>query len=157
MKMTIAASFTLYNIIQNILVEKLEDGTEKEREFPFDVKYKLQRNKAVLQPDAESFNAKRIELIRELGTENKENNTIKITEDRLSEFKDRITEFAGNQVEHELLKLSINDVETIKIPYTSGVEMDLFMSTMVDDPELYDTLEIETSTEVETTDEKGNS
>lgn len=142
--MTLAASVTLTNIINYILTD--ENG--KERDLTFDIKYKLLRNKNVLAEDFYNFDQKRIETVRKLGVENKENNTIFVPEDKQEEFRNIMMEFSSSTVTRDLVKISMDDVSLLKMPALSSTEMDLFMASLVDDPMFNDQIELETEQEV---------
>lgn len=131
-KLTIAAAYALYETINQILFQ--EDG--KERPMSFDVKYKLIRCKDVLEKDVMYFEEARKAAFNDLG-EKKEDKT-EIPEDKKAEFEARLQKVMKKDVEHNFMKLSLDDVKklgednTLNLPY-SGLE--LFMVALVDDPE----------------------
>lgn len=140
-KMSLRASYALCDILEHMIFES--EG--KEREFPFGVKYKLQRNFAQVSKDANFIIKERDNLIRKYGAPQKDedgNEVISVTQENLDTYNKELTNLTNTIVEHDFLKFTIeettnyfNNVETLNVD-----QMDLFISCMVEDPVLEDEL-----------------
>lgn len=130
-KMTIAASYTLYNTINQILYE---DDKKTERNINFGIKYKLLRSKDLLEKDVLFFENERNQLIRELGASDESSGTIKVTDENMPKFQESLQKLLKIEVEHTLFKLKPEDMENIVGVNLDAQSMGLFMAAMIDDP-----------------------
>ena len=64
-KLSIFAAMALYDILGKLRMDK--DG--KEKNYPFLLSYKMQRNKDLLEKDIYLFSSKRTEVLKDLGIE----------------------------------------------------------------------------------------
>ncbi len=137
----IAHSIALYRVIDRILFVKTEDeeGGPVERELPFNVRYKLQRDQGMLLRDYAFYENERNRLIDRFGTE--KDGMMVVGDDSNEEFRKELLKIARMEVEHPLRGLTPEEMDSIKgdIP-VSGSEMSLFIIHMVDDPEFMDDL-----------------
>lgn len=139
-KIPVVYCITLYKVLDKILYV---DGSEKvdnpvERELPFNVKYKLQRNLDILLKDYIFYQSKRSELINKYGTKNEEGTaTIVNDPDSIEKFKQELLEAINTLVEHTFKKFTPDEVNSItsNINITTN-EMQIFIAYLVDDPEL---------------------
>lgn len=58
--------------------------------LPIKVSYKISKLANKLAPDLDIFNKKRLDLIKEFGTENKENQTITVDPDKIEEYQKQL-------------------------------------------------------------------
>lgn len=138
-KFTIAHSVALSNVISKILYK--EDAIQ-ERNLPFSVKYKLQRNADILLKDCSYFEYERAMLFNRLGKA--EGDKISITEDSIEEYDREITKLASMPVTHDILKLKIEEVESIDNDVSLNChEMNIFVAFLVEDDALTKTLQVE--------------
>lgn len=137
-KMTLNASWVLNNVINNILYQKKENSEEfVERDFTFKVKYKLQRNQAQLIKDVEFINKERNKLLEKYGTVDKEKNLITVNPENKEIYIKEISNLVNTVVEHSFFKFTPEEVFSFgDTPAISTDEMDLFITLLVDDPEL---------------------
>lgn len=131
LRMTIGASIALNGIIEKILYV----GNE-ERNLPFSTKYKLRRNKNLLEKDFIFFEEKREGLIKQLGEKDEEGNVIKVTEENMKVFSEELQKIRQMEVSHEFLKFKPEEIEGIAVPDFSLDEISLFMLAFIDDPSM---------------------
>lgn len=137
-KLTIGHSVALSNVIGKILYK--EDATQ-ERNLPFSVKYKLQRNADILLKDCSYFEYERAMLFKKLGKI--EEDKITIAEDSIEEYDREITKLASMPVTHDILKLKLEEVESIDDVNLNCHEMNIFVAFLVEDNALAKTLQVE--------------
>lgn len=128
-KMTIAASYTLYDILNKIIFN--DDQTE--RPLDFRVKYKLLRNRDLLSKDVSFFENERNQLIRQLGASD-ENGTIKVTDENMPQFQKELQNLLKIEVDHSLLKIKPEDIDNLENIDLDSKSLSLFAAAMIDDP-----------------------
>ena len=127
-KMSIAASISLCNIINKMLY----DDQGKERNIPFSLKYKLIRSKDLMEKDVSFFENERNSLIREYGEEKE--GTIKVKDENMEVFSSAVKDLLKIEVDHTLFKIAPKDMESIEGVDITESEMQLFIAAMIDDP-----------------------
>lgn len=134
-KLSIAASITLYKLIIRILM----DDTGEERNLPFNLKYKLTNSKDLLEKDVYTYEVNRLELVKKYGVE-EESGNIRVLDENIESFKESLKEILNQEVTHTFKKISPADVETITLDGVSSEEISLFSVCLVDDPEYIEDL-----------------
>lgn len=135
-KMTIAAAYTLNQVIAEVLY----DENKQERDIPFNVKYKLIRAKDILEKDVVFFETERNNLIKSLGADDGQGN-IKVTDENEPKFRAELEKLLRIEVEHNLLKMKPEDMDNFDGINLSVQQMALLVSALVDDPELMSDLQ----------------
>ena len=134
-KLSIAASITLYKLIIRILM----DDNGEERNLPFNLKYKLTNSKDLLEKDVYTYEVNRLELVKKYGVE-EESGNIRVLDENIESFKESLKEILNQEVTHTFKKISPADVETITLDGVSSEEISLFSVCLVDDPEYIEDL-----------------
>ena len=133
-KMTIAASLSLYNMLEAMLFEKMtdEEGKEKieERNLPFNVKFKIQANLNTLAKDYAHFEAETRKLFETYGVE-KENNVLEIPEDKRDEFSEARAKIFAEHTENEMVLFTLEDIDAIKVEGFTVQQIDLFIDALL--------------------------
>lgn len=135
-KMPIAYSVTLYTLLQKMIYENdvISQGGEtlKERELPFNVKYKLHRNFDILLKDYSYFETNRNNLIRQYGEEVEGRITVK--PENIETYKNELLKAINIEVAHTFIKLTPEEVALIGANIdVNSEEMNLFISFLVED------------------------
>lgn len=122
--MKIAYSIALYNLINKILFTDAE-GKEVERDLPFNVKYKLQKDMDIVSKDYVKFEEKRTELIKEFGAE--KDGKMTVTDENLETYKTKLIEYLDTEVDHKFYTLTEEEIDSIKDVKAECHEMELFI------------------------------
>ena len=132
-KLSIFAAMALYDVLGKIQI----DTQGKQKTFPFLLSYKIQRNKDLLEKDIYLFSKKRAEVLEKLGIE-VQNNQINVPEDKKSEYEKEVSDIGLTQVSHTFSKFTVSEVleNFSDVASLTAPEMELFMCSFVDDPEL---------------------
>ena len=148
-EMTLGISLVLSDIIQAILYQvKDVDGnkTVVERELPFRLKYRLNKNSLILSKDRELFEKKRLMLLAQYGEPDESGDNVVIaTEENMAKFKADLGAFLEGTVSHTVTGLDPYDIDKVKdadIPVSSDA-MKLFIKYLTEDGDLEKELEIE--------------
>lgn len=134
-------SIALYKVVEKILFVGEIGGDKKpeERELPFNVKYKLQRNLDMLLKDYAFYESERTRLIQQFGVE--KDDKLVVPPEKNQEFKEELTKAIKIEVEHSFKRLTPEEVDNIKGDIgVSCEEMNLFIAYMVEDEELVNDL-----------------
>lgn len=132
-RLSIFAAMALYDVLGKIQI----DTQGKQKTFPFLLSYKIQRNKDLLEKDIYLFSKKRAEVLEKLGIE-VQNNQINVPEDKKSEYEKEVSDIGLTQVSHTFSKFTVSEVleNFSDVASLTAPEMELFMCSFVDDPEL---------------------
>ena len=113
-----------------------EDGSAKENEIPFNVRYKIQRNLDLLSKDKAYFEVERQRLVKVYGEAKEDDPTrISVKPENVQEFQEEVLKIMALEVEHKFLKFTPEEVSTIKDVNVQAYEMDLFIANLVEDPD----------------------
>ena len=140
-KMTIAASYTLYKTLTSLLYDTTEGSAQERKGLQFNIKYKMQRNRDLLEKDVIFFEQERAKLVREFGEQTQEG-LFKVKPENIAEFNEELSNLLKIEVEHSLLKLKPEDLDAFDeveddIP---AENIDLFVAAMVEDPDFVEDL-----------------
>lgn len=132
-KLSIFAAMALYDILGKLRMDK--DG--KEKNYPFLLSYKIQRNKDLLEKDIYLFSSKRTEVLKDLGIE-VQGSQINVPADKKDQYEKEVSDIGLAQVSHTFSKFTIDEVmeNFSDAASLTAPEMELFMYSFVDDPEL---------------------
>lgn len=136
-KLPIAYSISLYNIIEKLLfknggLSNIDKSTLKERDLPFNIKYKLHRNYDILLKDYSYFELQRNNLVKMYGVE--ENGRVTVKEENIEVYKQELLKSINIEVSHNFIKLTQDEVSKLALNIdTTAEEMNLFISFMVED------------------------
>lgn len=135
-KMTLGASIILNKVLNAILFVDQSTTPAKERPLSLPIKYKLQRAKSLVEKDCAFFDTERDNLIKEMGVEKEDHSAIYVPEDKLDEYKKRLTELVQLEISHDFLKIKPEDVANIDVEGLTTEEVALFMAYLIDDEDL---------------------
>ena len=132
-RLSIFAAMALYDVLGKIQTDK--QGNAKV--FPFLLSYKIQRNKDLLEKDIYLFSKKRSEVLENLGIAIQDGQ-INVPEDKRSEYEKEVSDIGLTQVSHTFSKFTVSEVleNFSDVASLTAPEMELFMCSFVDDPEL---------------------
>lgn len=134
-------SIALYKVVEKILFVGNTEGNEKpeERELPFNVKYKLQRNQDLLLKDYAFYESERLNLIKKLGVS--DGTKTVVPQEKMDEYRDEMKKVLYIEGEHSFKSLTPEEVDKIKGEVNvTCEEMNLFIAYMVDDGDLVEDL-----------------
>ena len=140
--MTLAIALALDEICQKLMYSVVEKDGKKvvvDRELPFRLRYRLNRNRTLLSKDVEFFNKRKALLFAQYGepTEDGENVTI-TNEDNLEKYKQAMSDLLDKEVTHTFFTLAPEDLDMVKDSdiLISPEAMSVFVAYMTDDPEI---------------------
>lgn len=137
-KINYATVLALRNACEKILYEDQLDGSRKERPISFRLKYKINKNYALLEKDAKDFENLKLQILAIYGdpTEDGQNVVVKDPK-KVDAFMRAINNILMQEVTHTIIKIDEADLECltgkVDIPYQ---ELSLFQAYMCDEPEL---------------------
>lgn len=140
--MTLAIALALDEICQKLMYSVVEKDGQKvvvDRELPFRLRYRLSRNRTLLNKDVELFNKRKALLFAQYGepTEDGENVTI-TNEENLEKYKQAMSDLLDKEVTHTFFTLAPEDLDLVKDSdiLISPEAMSVFVAYMTDDPEI---------------------
>lgn len=140
--MTLAIALALDEICQKLMYSVVEKDGKKvvvDRELPFRLRYRLNRNRTLLSKDVEFFNKRKALLFAQYGepTEDGENVVIN-NEENLAKYKEAMSDLLDKEVSHTFFTLSPEDLDMVKDPdiLISPEAMSVFIAYMTDDEEV---------------------
>ena len=140
--MTLAIALALDEICQKLMYSVVEKDGKKvvvDRELPFRLRYRLNRNRTLLSKDVEFFNKRKALLFAQYGepTEDGENVVIN-NEENLAKYKEAMSDLLDKEVSHTFFTLSPEDLDMVKDSdiLISPEAMSVFIAYMTDDEEV---------------------
>ena len=110
-----------------------------DRELPFRLRYRLNRNRTLLSKDVEFFTKRKALLFAQYGepTEDGENVVIN-NEENLAKYKEAMSDLLDKEVSHTFFTLSPEDLDMVKDSdiLISPEAMSVFIAYMTDDEEV---------------------
>lgn len=140
--MTLAIAVALDEIIQKLMYSVVEKDGKKvlvDRELPFRLRYRLNRNRTLLSKDVELFNKRRALLFAQYGEPTEDGQNVTITnEENLAKFKEELSNLLDREVSHTFYTLAPEDLDTINDTdiLISPEAMSVFIAYMTDDEEV---------------------
>lgn len=140
--MTLAIALALDEICQKLMYSVVEKDGKKvvvDRELPFRLRYRLNRNRTLLSKDVEFFTKRKALLFAQYGepTEDGENVVIN-NEENLAKYKKAMSDLLDKEVSHTFFTLSPEDLDMVKDSdiLISPEAMSVFIAYMTDDEEV---------------------
>ena len=140
--MTLAIALALDEICQKLMYSVVEKDGKKvvvDRELPFRLRYRLNRNRTLLSKDVEFFTKRQALLFAQYGepTEDGENVVIN-NEENLAKYKKAMSDLLDKEVSHTFFTLSPEDLDMVKDSdiLISPEAMSVFIAYMTDDEEV---------------------
>ena len=140
--MSLAIALALDEICQQLMYSVVEKDGKKvvvDRELPFRLRYRLNRNRTLLSKDVEFFNKRKALLFAQYGepTEDGENVVIN-NEENLAKYKEAMSDLLDKEVSHTFFTLSPEDLDMVKDSdiLISPEAMSVFIAYMTDDEEV---------------------
>ena len=140
--MSLAIALALDEICQKLMYSVVEKDGKKvvvDRELPFRLRYRLNRNRTLLSKDVELFNKRKALLFAQYGepTEDGENVVIN-NEENLAKYKEAMSDLLDKEVSHTFFTLSPEDLDMVKDSdiLISPEAMSVFIAYMTDDQEI---------------------
>ena len=140
--MSLAIALALDEICQKLMYSVVEKDGKKvvvDRELPFRLRYRLNRNRTLLSKDVEFFNKRKALLFAQYGepTEDGENVVIN-NEENLAKYKEAMSDLLDKEVSHTFFTLSPEDLDMVKDSdiLISPEAMSVFIAYMTDDEEV---------------------
>jgi len=142
-KMSIGVSLVLAEVTKMLLYKTITDANGQkvivDRDIPFKLRYRLNKNKAILDKDVEYFNQQRLLALAKYGEadENAEHVVIK-NEEKEKLFKEEISKLVDSEIIRSLTLVSPEELELLEdtdMPI-SPEAMNIFINYLVDDPDL---------------------
>ena len=147
-KMTLGVSLVLNEIVEKLLYTVKEvDGKKMivDRELPFRLRYRLNRNYNAINKDAKYFDMQRMMLMAKYGTPTEDGKNVVISEENQEEYKKSISDLIDSVVEHTIMTLEPDDIVLIKDTdiVVSPDAMSIFIGYMTNDPALLEEITTE--------------
>ncbi len=142
MEMTIGVSMVLSEVTEKILYSIEEKDGKKvlvDRDIPFRLRYRLNRNRTMFNRDVQFFNREKLLLLAQYGEPSEDGRNVVITDEKKMEmYRDSISRLLDSKVEHSIMTVEIEDIEKISDSdiRISPDAMTLFIGYMTNDPEL---------------------
>lgn len=138
-KMTMGVSLVLNEISEKLLFAVKDiDGKKMvvDRELPFRLRYRLNRNYEVLSKDAKYFDMQRMLLMAKYGNPTEDGKNVVIPEDKQEEYREKIGDLIDSVVEHTIMTLEPDDLVLINDTdiTVSPDAMAVFIGYMTNDP-----------------------
>lgn len=147
--MTVGVAIVLNEVSRMLLYKqtKNENGQPVliDREIPFRLKYRLNKNRMMLETDVRRFNQARMIALAKYGETAPDGENVVITDPVKKEaFQKEVSDLIDSQVIHPLNLLDVADLDLVKdtdMPI-SPEAMTIFTAYMVDDPDLKKDIEL---------------
>lgn len=141
-EMTLGVALVLDEVARKILYAIKEENGEKvivDRELPFRLRYRLNKNKMILDKDVEWFNQQKLIALAKYGEPTEDNTSVAIKDpEKMEKYKEEIGRLIDLKINHEFVELEPQDIEMIEDPdiTVSPDAMTLFIGYLTNDPEL---------------------
>ena len=140
--MTLAIALALDEICQKLMYSVVEKDGKKvvvDRELPFRLRYRLNRNRTLLSKDVELFNKRKALLFAQYGEPTEDGEDVVINnEENLAKYKEAMSDLLDKEVSHTFFTLSPEDLDMVKDSdiLISPEAMSVFIAYMTDDEEV---------------------
>lgn len=140
---TVGISLIIKDIINEILYVRktTPDGREyiADRELPFRLRYRLNKNRLVFEKDAQEFHNMRMIALAKYGEATPDGQNVEITDpEKMEMFRQEVSNILDSPVTHSIVKLEPEDIELVSDTdiNISPDAMGIFIGYMTNDPEL---------------------
>ena len=140
--MTLAIALALDEICQKLMYSVVEKDGKKvvvDRELPFRLRYRLNRNRTLLSKDVEFFTKRKALLFAQYGEPTEDGEDVVINnEENLAKYKEAMSDLLDKEVSHTFFTLSPEDLDMVKDSdiLISPEAMSVFIAYMTDDQEI---------------------
>lgn len=140
--MTLAIALALDEICQKLMYSVVEKDGKKvvvDRELPFRLRYRLNRNRTLLSKDVEFFTKRKALLFAQYGEPTEDGEDVVINnEENLAKYKEAMSDLLDKEVSHTFFTLSPEDLDMVKDSdiLISPEAMSVFIAYMTDDEEV---------------------
>ena len=140
--MTLAIALALDEICQKLMYSVVEKDGKKvvvDRELPFRLRYRLNRNRTLLSKDVELFNKRKALLFAQYGEPTEDGEDVVINnEENLAKYKEAMSDLLDKEVTHTFFTLAPEDLDLVKDSdiLISPEAMSVFIAYMTDDQEI---------------------
>ena len=140
--MTLAIALALDEICQKLMYSVVEKDGKKvvvDRELPFRLRYRLNRNRTLLSKDVELFNKRKALLFAQYGEPTEDGEDVVINnEENLAKYKEAMSDLLDKEVTHTFFTLAPEDLDLVKDSdiLISPEAMSVFVAYMTDDQEI---------------------
>lgn len=142
-EITMGISLILRDIINELLYARktTPDGREYvvDRELPFRLRYRLNKNRLIFEKDAKEFQDRRLFALAKYGEPTEDGKNVVINDPQKQElFKQEISQIIDTPVTHTIVRLEPEDIELVSDTDINIAPdaMGLFIGYMTNDPEL---------------------
>ena len=151
--MSVGVALILSDVTRLLLYKKVgeKDGkvATEDRELPFRLRYRLNKNLVFFNRVAESFNQRRLMALAKYGTMSEDGNNVVIEDDENKEkFKKEVSDLIDSEVSFNLNLLNPEDLDLVTdTDMTISPEaMSVFIRYMTDDESLNEEIEFKPKT-----------
>ena len=140
--MSLAIALALDEICQKLMYSVVEKDGKKvvvDRELPFRLRYRLNRNRTLLSKDVEFFTKRKALLFAQYGEPTEDGEDVVINnEENLAKYKEAMSDLLDKEVSHTFFTLSPEDLDMVKDSdiLISPEAMSVFIAYMTDDEEV---------------------
>ena len=140
--MSLAIALALDEICQKLMYSVVEKDGKKvvvDRELPFRLRYRLNRNRTLLSKDVELFNKRKALLFAQYGETTEDGEDVVINnEENLAKYKEAMSDLLDKEVTHTFFTLAPEDLDLVKDSdiLISPEAMSVFIAYMTDDQEI---------------------
>lgn len=145
--MTLGMSLVMNDIINALLYTRKtgEDGNPiiVDRDLPFKLRYRLNKNRVLFEKDAQFFNQQRLLALAKYGEATADGKGVAIVDDAKKEaFKNELGNMLDSIVSHSIVRLDPEDLDLVTDTdiTISPDAMNIFISYMTDDTTLIEDL-----------------
>jgi len=141
-EMSLGVALVLDEVVRKVLFAVKEENGEQviiDRVLPFRLRYRLNKNRLMLDKDVEWFNQQKMLLLAQYGEATEDNKSVVINDPKKLElYKERVGQLIDTKISHELVELEPEDIELIEDPdiTVSPDAMSLFIGYLTNDPDL---------------------
>ena len=146
-EITLGVSLILRDVINELLYcrKTTPEGKEyiADRELPFRLRYRLNKNRLLFEKDASEFQDRRLFALAKYGEASEDGKSVVINDPQKQElFKQEVTALLDIPVTHNIVKLEPNDIELVTDTDINIAPdaMGLFIGYMTNDPDLINDL-----------------
>lgn len=122
---------TLYNLLKKMLFVQADGDKVEERDLPFGVKYKLQKDFDIVAKDYSYFENERVRLVKEYGEE--DGDRVVVKDENIEEYKNELLAMMNKEVVHTFAELTEAEILSLDGVKTECHEMELFIRYLTED------------------------
>lgn len=140
---SLGAALSIRDTADKLLFEKKKVGDKVmtiERELPFRLKYRLEKNLSQIDRDVKLFNEQRMALLTAYGDVDG-NKVVINSQENMEKFQQDLSYLLTYKIPHSITRLDPEDIEALKENINISYEdLKIFIAYMMDEPELFENL-----------------